>query len=66
MKLALDPSDLINVSEGASLALPATILSGATNSIPVYIQVEDTNSEVSTDTSLSLTTTNIVETENAL
>jgi hypothetical protein len=64
VKLALDPGDLVNASAGGSLALPATILSGATNSIPVYIQVEDTNGEVSTDTSLSLTTTSIVETEN--
>ncbi len=66
VKLALAPGDLVNVSVGASLALPATILSGATNAIPVYIQVEDTNGEISTDTSLSLTTTSIVETENTL
>ncbi len=64
VKLTLDPDDLVNVSAGASLALSATILSGATNAIPVYVQVEDTNGEVSTDTFLSLTTTNIVETEN--
>lgn len=66
VKLALEPDDLVNAVAGEPLSLPATILSGVINAIPVYIQVEDSNGIVGTDTSLSLVTNNIVETENTL
>lgn len=63
VKLALDPNDLINTTPGQALALPSTILSGVSNAIPIYVQVEDQTGSVGTDTSLSLTTNNIVETD---
>lgn len=61
--LALDPNDMVNRTAGDSLPLPATILSGTTNAIPIYIQVQDATGVVATDTSISLTTNNIVESE---
>lgn len=64
VKLALNPNDLINTAAGAPLALPATILSGVINAIPIYIQVENTQGVVSVDTSLSLVTSSIMETAN--
>ena len=63
IKLALDPNDLINVAPGEALALSATLLSGITNVIPIYVQIEDQTGIVGTDTSLSLATNTIVETE---
>ncbi len=63
VKLALDPNDLINATSGEALALPATILSGTTNVIPIYIQVEDKQGKVGLDNSLSLMTNSIIEIE---
>ena len=66
VKLALDPNDLDNVVAGQTLSLPATILSGSINSIPIYVQIEDQTGTVGTDLSLSLVTSSIIEMEHTL
>jgi len=63
VRLALDPNNLASITPGDNLSLPVTILSGSINAVPVYVQVEDTNGMVATDTSLSLTTNSLIETE---
>jgi hypothetical protein len=62
VRLGFTPNDVVTAMPGAALALPATLLSGATNAIPIYIQVQDTTGLVGTDSNISLTTNNIVET----
>lgn len=62
VRLALAPNDLITAIPGAPITLPATLLSGANNSIPIYIQVQDTAGLVGTDSNISLVTNNIIET----
>jgi len=62
LRLALSAAGLASATPGASLALPATVLSGVANAIPIHMRVLDSLHVVGVYNDLGLTTNQLIET----